>query len=67
MEKRNDFRLWSDGRDVSDVMSARSSPSVMGIGVLSSERDVMPSFFVEDGLRVNIGAYNHVIYTIMKP
>lgn len=67
VNRRNDRWLCSDSDDVPVVMSTKFPASVMVLGVISNEGDVMPPFFFEGGLRVNADAYIHVMDTVVKP
>ena len=48
-------------------MHTKFPPTVMVFGVISSEGDVMPPYFFEEGHRVNADAYTHVLETVVKP
>lgn len=67
VNKRNDRWLCADVEEVPVVMSTKFPATVMVLGVISSEGDVMPPFFFEEGLRVNADAYIHVMDTVVKP
>ena len=67
VNKRNDRFLCSDAEEVPVVMSTKFPATVMVLGVISNEGDVMPPFFFEEGLRVNADAYIHVMDTVVKP
>lgn len=58
--------MCSDVQDKPAVMSSKFAVTVMVLGVLSSERDVMELFFCEEGLRANGDAYIHAIEKVMK-
>ena len=48
-------------------MHTKVPASVMVLGVVSSEDDVMPSHFFLQGARVNAVAYTEVLNTVVKP
>ena len=66
MNKRNDRWLCSDAEEVPVVMSTKLAASLVVLGVISNESDVMLPLFLEQGLRVNVDAYIHVTDTWME-
>ena len=64
---RNDRWLCSDPEEVPIVMSTKFPATVMVLGVISNEGDVMPPFFFEAGLRVNAEAYISAMDSHVKP
>ncbi|XP_054710993.1 uncharacterized protein LOC129220586 [Uloborus diversus] len=49
------------------VMHTKFPAAVIVLGVISSEGDVMPPHFFEEGLRINVDGYIHVLETVVKP
>ena len=57
-------------RDISEVpvvMHTKFPQTVMVLGVVSSEGDVMPPYFFPKGLKVNSEEYVKVLETVVKP
>ena len=48
-------------------MSTKFATSVMVLGVVSSDGDVMPPYFFPEGLRVAANDYIKVLETVVKP
>ncbi|XP_054714652.1 uncharacterized protein LOC129224251 [Uloborus diversus] len=48
-------------------MHTKFPAAVIVLGVISSEGDVMPPHFFEEGLRINADGYIHVLETVVKP
>ncbi|UYV84046.1 hypothetical protein LAZ67_X000971 [Cordylochernes scorpioides] len=64
---RNDRWICKDPSEIPVVMHTKFPASVMVLGVISSEGDVMPPHFFEKGLRMNADTYINVLETIVKP
>ncbi|UYV63328.1 hypothetical protein LAZ67_2003761, partial [Cordylochernes scorpioides] len=54
-------------KEIPVVMHTKFPASVMVLGVISSEGDVMPPHFFEKGLRMNADTYINVLETVVKP
>lgn len=67
VNSRNDRWICKDPTEVPVVMHTKFPATVMVLGVISSEGDVMPPYFFEQGHRVNAVAYIHVLETVVKP
>lgn len=67
VNRRNDRWLCKGPDEVSTVMHTKFPASVMVLGVVSSEGDVMPPHFFSQGLRVNAAAYTEVLDRVVKP
>ncbi|UYV65511.1 hypothetical protein LAZ67_3004553, partial [Cordylochernes scorpioides] len=64
---RNDRWICKDPSEITVVMHTKFPASVMVLGVISSEGDVMPPHFFEKGLRMNADTYINVLETVVKP
>ncbi|UYV82608.1 hypothetical protein LAZ67_22000121 [Cordylochernes scorpioides] len=64
---RNDRWICKDPSEIPVVMHTKFPASVMVLGVISSEGDVMPPHFFEKGLRKNADTYINVLETVVKP
>ncbi|UYV68766.1 hypothetical protein LAZ67_6000748 [Cordylochernes scorpioides] len=64
---RNDRWICKDSSEIPVVMHTKFPASVMVLGVISSEGDVMPPHFFEKGLRMNADTYINVLETVVKP
>ncbi|UYV73144.1 PTPRD [Cordylochernes scorpioides] len=64
---RNDLWICKDPSEIPVVMHMKFPASVMVLGVISSEGDVMPPHFFEKGLRMNADTYINVLETVVKP
>ncbi|UYV72942.1 hypothetical protein LAZ67_10001239, partial [Cordylochernes scorpioides] len=64
---RNDRWICKDPLEIPVVMHTKFPASVMVLGVISSEGDVMPPHFFEKGLRMNADTYINVLETVVKP
>ncbi|UYV72851.1 hypothetical protein LAZ67_10000990 [Cordylochernes scorpioides] len=64
---RNDRWICKDPSEIPVVMHTKFPASVMVLGVISSEGDVMPPHFFEKGLRMNADTYINVLETVVKP
>ncbi|UYV80732.1 hypothetical protein LAZ67_19001555 [Cordylochernes scorpioides] len=64
---RNDRWICKDPSEIPVVMHTKFPTSVMVLGVISSEGDVMPPRFFEKGLRMNADTYINVLETVVKP
>jgi len=67
VNRHNNRWICEDPSDVPTVMHTKFPSSVMVLGVVSSEGDVMPPHFFEQGLRVNADVYIHSLQTVVKP
>ncbi|UYV68980.1 hypothetical protein LAZ67_6001880 [Cordylochernes scorpioides] len=64
---RNDRWICKDPSEIPVVIHTKFPASVMVLGVISSEGDVMPPHFFEKGLRMNADTYINVLETVVKP
>ncbi|UYV64486.1 hypothetical protein LAZ67_3000928, partial [Cordylochernes scorpioides] len=64
---RNDRWICKDPSEIPVVMHTKFPASVMVLGVISSEGDLMPPHFFEKGLRMNADTYINVLETVVKP
>ncbi|UYV73848.1 hypothetical protein LAZ67_11001126 [Cordylochernes scorpioides] len=64
---RNDRWICKDPSEIPVVMHTKFPASVMVLGVISSEGDVIPPHFFEKGLRMNADTYINVLETVVKP
>ncbi|UYV65445.1 KDM2A [Cordylochernes scorpioides] len=64
---RNDRWICKDPSEIPVVMHTKFPASVMVLGVISSEGDVMPPHFFEKGLRMNADTYINVLETVVNP
>ncbi|UYV75224.1 hypothetical protein LAZ67_12002973 [Cordylochernes scorpioides] len=64
---RNYRWICKDPSEIPVVMHTKFPASVMVLGVISSEGDVMPPHFFEKGLRMNADTYINVLETVVKP
>lgn len=64
---RNNRWLASDPSEVPVVSKTKFPQTVMVLGVVSNEGDVMPPFFFEKGLKVNAQVYVDVLRDHVKP
>ncbi|UYV82887.1 hypothetical protein LAZ67_22001238 [Cordylochernes scorpioides] len=64
---KNDRWICKDPSEIPVVMHTKFPASVMVLGVISSEGDVMPPHFFEKGLRMNADTYINVLETVVKP
>lgn len=67
VNRRNDRWLCKSPDEVPRVMHTKFPSTVMVLGVVSSEGDVMPPFFFQRGLRVNASEYIKVLEDTVKP
>jgi inhibitor of nuclear factor kappa-B kinase subunit alpha len=67
INRRNDRWICRDPEDVPIVMHTKFPASIMVLGVVSSDGDVMPPHFFETGLRLNADKYIDVLATVVKP
>ena len=67
VNRKNDRWLCQSPDEVPTVMHTKFPASVMVLGVVSSEGDVMPPHFFLQGARVNAVAYTDVLNTVVKP
>ncbi|UYV73977.1 hypothetical protein LAZ67_11001680 [Cordylochernes scorpioides] len=63
---RNDRWICKDPSEIPVVMHTKFPASVMVLGVISSEGDVMPPHFFEKGLRMNADTYINVLETVCE-
>ncbi|UYV73528.1 hypothetical protein LAZ67_10003973 [Cordylochernes scorpioides] len=64
---RNDRWICKDPSEIPVVMHTKFPASVLVLGIISSEGDVMPPHFFEKGLRMNADTYINVLETVVKP
>ena len=67
VNSRNNRWLCDDPEEVPIVMKTKFPATVMVLGVVSNEGDVMPPHVFPHGLRVNTEAYLDVMVTVVKP
>ncbi len=67
MNKRNNRWLSLDTTEVPIVMSTKFPATVMVLGVVSNEGDVMMPHIFPKGLRVNRAEYIKVLDEVVKP
>lgn len=67
VNRKNDRWLCKTPDDVPTIMHTKFPASVMVLGVVSSEGDVMPPHFFSAGARVNAVGYTEVLRTVVKP
>ena len=67
VNRQNDRWLCHDPKQVPVVMSTKFPSTVMVLGVVSNEGDVMPPHFFKRGLRVNADIYIDVLREVVKP
>lgn len=65
--RRNNRWLCSDPSEVPVVMATKFPATVMVLGVVSNEGDVMPPHFFPKGLRLTADAYIGILETVVKP
>ena len=65
--RQNDRFITNNPDEVPIVISTKFSASVMVLGVVLSEGDVMPPHFFDEGLRIAAKDYIQVLETIVKP
>ena len=64
---QNDRWLCRDPSDVPVVMHSKMPASIMILGVVSAEGDVMPPHIFQQGLRLNADGYMDVLKTVVVP
>jgi DNA-binding Lrp family transcriptional regulator len=67
VNKKNNRWLCADIREVPVVMSTKFPTTVMVLGVVSNEDDVMPPHFFPRGLKINTEEYIRVLREVVKP
>jgi hypothetical protein len=67
VNRKNNRWLCFDPTEVPKVMSTKFPATVMVLGVVSNEGDVMPPHIFPKGLRVDTGEYLNVMETVVKP
>ncbi len=67
VNRRNNRWLCADPSQVPIVMSTKFPSTVMVLGVVSNEGDVMPPHFFEKGLKINTEEYLKVLKDVVKP
>ena len=65
--RQNNHFITDDPEEVPIVMSTKFPTSVMVLGIVSSNGDVMPPYFFPEGLRVAANNYIKVLQTVVKP
>ena len=65
--QQNNCFITDDPEEVPIVMSTKFPTSVMVLGIMSSNGDVMPPYFFLEGLRVVANDYIKVLETVVKP
>ena len=66
INRSNDRWLCSDLSEVPKAMCTKFPSSIMVLGVVSNERNVMSSYFIPLGFRINAAAYIELLETIVK-
>jgi len=67
VNSRNNRWLCEDPSEVPIVMKTKFPATVMTMGVISNEGDVMPPHFFEAGLKVNTDVYLDLLSNVVKP
>ena len=67
MNRQNNRWLCDDPEQVPVAMSTMFPATVMVLGVVSSEGDIMPSHFFQGGLCVNTEVYIDIKRGVVKP
>ena len=67
VNRRNDRWLCADITEVPVVMRTKYPQTLMVLGVVTSEGEVMPPHIFERGSRLNAEGYIHVLSTVVKP
>ena len=67
VNKKNNRWLCSDPKEVPIVMATKFPATVMVLGVVSNEGDVMPPHFFPKGLKINTDEYIKVLEEVVKP
>ena len=67
VNRKNNRWICEDRNDVPIVMSTKFPATVMVLGVISNEGDVMPPFFFPKGLKINADEYLKVMNDVVKP
>jgi hypothetical protein len=67
INRKNNRWLCADVSEVPIVMSTKFPATVMVLGVVSNEGDVMPPHFFEKGLKINAQEYLKVMQDVVKP
>ena len=67
MNRRNNRWLCTSIDQVPIVMSTKFPATVMVLGVVSNEGDVMPPYFFPKGLKINMEEYIKVLRDVVKP
>lgn len=67
VNRQNDRWICQNAYDVPAIMHSKFPASVMVLGVISSEGDVMVPHFFERHLKVNADIYINVLETFVKP
>ena len=63
----NNRWLAHSPKDTPHVMQTKFSQTVMVLGCVSCEGDVMPPHFFKQGFRLNSYAYVELLITVVKP
>jgi transposase len=67
VNSQNDRWLCSEPEEVPVVMTPKFPATVMVLGVISSDGDVMPPHFFEKGQRITAEVYVDVLSTVVEP
>ena len=67
INRRNDRWLCKDPDEVPRIMHTKFPATIMVLGVVSSEGDVMPPHYFLKGQRVNAADYINVLRDVVKP
>lgn len=67
INSRNNRWLCQEISEVPIVMQTKFPASVMVLGVVSNEGDVMPPHFFDKGARINAALYINTLETVVKP
>lgn len=67
VNRQNDRWIAANAHEVKRVMKTKFPATVMVLGVVSSEGDVMPPHIIEEGLRVNTAVYLDIMEKVVVP
>ena len=67
VNRKNNRWLCSNPKEVPIVMATKFPATVMVLGVVSNEGDVMPPHFFPKGLKINTDEYIKVLEEVVKP
>ena len=67
VNRRNDRWICKSPEEVPVIMKTKFPITIMVLGVVSSEGEVMPPHFFEPGVRLNADSYVDVLTNVVKP